>query len=132
MDRLTRRVFLAGGLSVSAVAAVDRLISAQTPVALPADLSIAMVETTMRRVPDASALGKWGYQQALFLYGAFLVFKRTNDARYLTYIRSWADANVDKDGTINRQIDALDYMLPGRLMLQLYKETGDQRYATAA
>jgi unsaturated rhamnogalacturonyl hydrolase len=130
MDRSTRRVFVAGGLSV---AALNRLrLFAQAPVALPADLSVAMVETTMRRFPDASTLGTWGYQQALFLFGEFLVYKRTHDARYLTYIRSWADANVDKDGAIDRPIDSLDYMLPGRLMLQLYKETGDQRYAAAA
>jgi unsaturated rhamnogalacturonyl hydrolase len=133
MEPWTRRAFLQAGVSASAVGALNVFaLCAQTPTPLPADLSVALVETTMRRYPEAASLGRWGYQQALFLYGGFLVYKRSSDPRYLAYIRSWADANVDKDGAINRQIDALDYMLPGRLMLQLFKQTGDQRYATAA
>jgi unsaturated rhamnogalacturonyl hydrolase len=98
----------------------------------PADLSRATVETTMRRIPAATDLGKWGYQQALFLSSELLVYKRTGDKRYLDYVKSWADAHVDPDGKIDRSIDALDYILPGSLMLTLYKETGDKRYAIAA
>jgi unsaturated rhamnogalacturonyl hydrolase len=99
---------------------------------LPADLSQAVVETTMRRIPVATDLGRWGYQQALYLYAEYVVYKRTGDKRYLEYVKTWADAHVDADGKIDRNIDALDYMLPGKLMLALYKETGDKRYAIAA
>jgi unsaturated rhamnogalacturonyl hydrolase len=104
--------------------------AAATP--LPSDLSQAIVETTMHRVPAAVDLGRWGYQQSLYLYAEYMVYKRTGDKRYLDYVKSWADAHVDPNGKIDRNIDALDYMLPGKLMLVLYKETGDKRYAIAA
>ena len=60
---------------------------------LPGDLSVAMVETTMRRLPEPSDLGRWGYQQALYLQGEYLVYKRTGDKRYLAYIKAWADTS---------------------------------------
>jgi hypothetical protein len=65
-----------------------------TPVAdgaessLPPDLSIALVETTMKAHPVAASLGKWGYIPALYLYGEMLVYRRTGDARYLNYVRT--------------------------------------------
>jgi unsaturated rhamnogalacturonyl hydrolase len=111
-------------------------VTASTPVAsgtpLPADLSKAVVETTMRTYPSATELGKWGYTQALYLYGEYLVYERTHDPRYLAYIKSWADAHVDARGKIDRQINALDYMLPGNIMLILYRETGEAKYKAAA
>jgi unsaturated rhamnogalacturonyl hydrolase len=133
---------LARSLATSVVVSIVHLAVAQgalspsapqsesTP--LRADLSRAVVETTMLRIPDATGLGKWGYQQALYLYSELRVYKRTGDKRYLDYVKSWADAHVDTNGKIDRSIDALDYMLPGNLMLALYKETSDKRYAIAA
>jgi unsaturated rhamnogalacturonyl hydrolase len=124
-------VFSVGSMPVANSAMLNP--SAQTAaMPLPADLSQAIVETTMRRVPVATDLGRWGYQQALYLYAEYLVYKRTGDKRYLDYVKTWADAHVDANGKIDRNIDALDYMLPGKLMLALYKETGDKRYAVAA
>jgi len=99
---------------------------------LPADLSKAVVDSTMREHPSATGLGKWGYTQALYLYGEYLVYERTHDSRCLTYIKSWADAHVDAQGKVDRQINALDYMLPGNIMLILYHETGEEKYKTAA
>lgn len=107
-------------------------ISAKHIAELPADLSKAVVETTMRTHPQATELGKWGYTQALYLYGEYLVYERTHDPRYLAYIKSWADANVDAQGHIDRKITALDYMLPGNIMLILYHETGEAKYKAAA
>jgi len=104
----------------------------QLPAPLPSDISVALVETTMRSHPDATSLGKWGYIPALYLSGEYLVYKRTGDARYLAYIRSWADAHVDAQGKIDNALNALDYMLPGNLMLDLYKETGLEKYKIAA
>jgi unsaturated rhamnogalacturonyl hydrolase len=49
------------------------------------------------------------------------------------YVRSWADAHVDESGKIDNNINALDYMmLPGNLMLALYRETGAEKYKVAA
>ena len=46
--------------------------------------------------------------------------------------KSWIDLHIDDKGTINRPINALDYMLPGNLLLILYKETKQEKYKLAA
>lgn len=121
------------GIAVSAGAQIN---SADSPsrktVQLPADISKAVVETTMKDHPSATELGNWGYTQALYLYGEYLVYERTHDPRYLAYIKSWADAHVDAQGKIDKPINALDYMLPGNVMLVLYHETGEAKYKAAA
>src|SRR4051794_28122812 len=80
---------LALGLFAS-VAAVVAAPSAQAAAPTPdsklsTDWSKAMVESTMQRLtPDK--LGPWSYTEGLYLYGEYLVFKRTGDRRYLDYI----------------------------------------------
>src|SRR6266550_1343697 len=87
------------------------------------DWSKAIVESTIKRYPTAESLKGWGYAKSLYLYGEYLVYLRTHDKRYLDHMKAWIDLHVDDKGTINRPIDALDYMLPGNLCLILYKET---------
>src|SRR5260370_22559295 len=82
------------------------------------DWSKAVVEATMKLNPD---LGSWGYAKALYLFGQYLVWKRTGDPRYLQYIKTWVDAHVSNGGDIDRNLDVLDYMLPGNLLLVLYQ-----------
>jgi unsaturated rhamnogalacturonyl hydrolase len=88
-----------------------------SPVARPdkalskTDWSKAMVESTIKRFPTADSLKGWGYAKSLYLYGQYLVYLRTHDPRYLDHVKAWIDLHVDDQGTINRPIDALDYML---------------------
>lgn len=96
------------------------------------DWSLSLVDSTMRRIPDPRDLGGWGYAISLYLYGQFLVYNRTKKEKYLNYIRGWVDKHVNAEGVIDRQISALDYMLPGNLLLVLYSETKDERYRKAA
>jgi unsaturated rhamnogalacturonyl hydrolase len=106
------------------------------------DWSVAMVESTMKRYPTAKDLGSWGYAKSLYLYGQYLVYKRTGDPRYLKYVKDWIDMHVDEQGVVRsanaqgeiREIkfDNLDSMLPGNLLLLLYHETKDQKYKLAA
>ena len=97
------------------------------------DWSKAMVESTMKRYPTAQDLGAWGYAKSLYLYGEYLVWKRTGDKRYLQYIKDWIDSHVDAEGNVTNtdkdgkkseiKFDNLDSMLPGNLLLLLYQET---------
>jgi unsaturated rhamnogalacturonyl hydrolase len=100
--------------------------------AAPTDWSVSMVESTMKRYPTADSLKGWGYAKSLYLYGVYLVYLRTRDRRYLDHVQSWIDLHIDDKGTINRPINALDYMLPGNLLLILYKETKQEKYKLAA
>lgn len=76
------------------------------------DWSKLVVESTMKRFPTAESLKGWGYAKSLYLYGQYLVYLRTKDRRYLEHVKAWVDLHVDEKGTINRPINALDYMLP--------------------
>lgn len=96
------------------------------------DWSCMVIAATMDRKPDPAQLGGWTYAIALYCYGMYLVYLRTGDKGYLIYIQGWIDKHVDESGAIDRKITALDYMLPGNVLLLLYKETGHQKYKTAA
>src|SRR5438552_17271300 len=96
------------------------------------DWSKAVVESTIKRYPTAESLKGWGYAKSLYLYGEYLVYLRTHDKRYLDHMQAWIDLHIDDQGTINRAINALDYMLPGNLLLILYQETRQQKYQLAA
>lgn len=96
------------------------------------DWSKAVVDSTIKRFPTADSLKGWGYAKSLYLYGQYLVYLRTHDQRYLDHLKAWIDLHIDDQGTINRPIDALDYMLPGNLLLILYKETKQEKYQLAA
>lgn len=124
-------------LSVVLCAMTPRIAAQRTAVAraersLPPDLSVAVVEETIKDHPTPASLGKWGYTAGLTLYAMNKVYQRTHDPRYLRYIQAWADAHVNAQGEIDHPIDALDDMLPGMLMVSLYRETGELRYKLAA
>src|SRR3954467_12743622 len=97
--------------------------TAQPIAMVPTDGAGAVVESTIKRNPTGESFKGWGYAKALYLYGQYLVYLRTKDRRYLNHIQSWVDQHIDEKGTINRPINSLDYIMPGNLLLILYKET---------
>ena len=117
-------------------------LSTISPPAEAVDWSKAMVDSTMKRFNTAKDLGSWGYAKSLYLYGEYLVWKRTRDPRYLQYIKDWVDSHVDANGVVTNTnaegksseiaFDNLDSMLPGNLLLMLYQETKDPKYKLAA
>ena len=104
---------------------------ARTDAPAPADWSAAVVESTMHRHSPGS-VGGWSYTTGLYMYGQYLVYQRTHDARYLTYIKNWADRFVDSSGKIGQSFTNLDSMESGNVLLLLAKETGQSRYRIAA
>jgi unsaturated rhamnogalacturonyl hydrolase len=95
------------------------------------DWSVAVVESTMQRYTPAT-FGNWGYTRGLFLYGQYLVYKRTGERKYLDYIKAWYDRFVKPDGTMDRTFTNLDAMRSGQMFPLLHSETGDVRYRTAS
>jgi unsaturated rhamnogalacturonyl hydrolase len=117
--------------------ATEKLPALQTPGpghqdATNVDWSKSVVESTMKRYPNPAELGSWGYAKALYLFGEYLVWKRTGDPRYLQYVKGWVDSHVDAQGNIDHNLDALDFMLPGNLLVLLYQETKEEKYKLAA
>ncbi|MFE9360757.1 glycoside hydrolase family 105 protein [Streptomyces olivaceoviridis] len=95
------------------------------------DWSTAVVDSTMARYTP-STIGGWSYPVGLYLYGQYLTYRRTHDARYLTYIKSYVDRFVKSDGSIDQSFNSLDSMQAGRLLVILHHETGQDRYLQAA
>jgi unsaturated rhamnogalacturonyl hydrolase len=123
----TRRSILLGGAGAAfALPALGSPANAILP-----DWSIELVDSTMARFTPAT-LGGWDYTRGLYLYGQYLVYKRTGNPAYFTYIKSWVDRFVDGNGNINNAFNNLDAMRSGVLLPILHRETGQQRYKTAA
>lgn len=91
-----------------------------------------VVDSTLTRMPDPHQFGSWSYPRGLYLFGQYMVYKRTGDKRYLQYIQDWVDTHVDAQGHPDKQIRALDDVLAANLLVVLYHETHEDRYKLAA
>lgn len=103
-------------------------------------LSVRLAHSEMARVPDASRLDfqpapKWDYASAVELLGMLRVSEQYGDASLEAYIKQWADTMVAADGTIRGYKPEkynIDHVCPGKLLLELYRLTGEPRFKTAA
>ncbi|AOR31107.1 glycosyl hydrolase [Streptomyces fodineus] len=137
MTRRRLRMALAAALVTATLTALPAAVppaSAAPALSAPAaarDWSTAVVDSTMARyTPDT--IGGWSYPVGLYLYGQYLVYRRTHDPRLLAYIKAYFDRFVHSDGTIGQSFDSLDSMQAGRLLVILHHETGQDRYRKAA
>lgn len=131
---LTTLVLTAATLTVLPAAAPPPTAPAATTAPRPAtatDWSVAVVDSTMARYTPTT-IGNWSYPVGLYLYGQYLTYLRTHDARYLTYLKEYVDRFVRSDGSMDQAFNSLDSMQAGRLLVILHRETGDDRYRTAA
>ncbi|MEU1033201.1 glycoside hydrolase family 105 protein [Streptomyces mirabilis] len=138
MRRRLRAALMAGVLTTAGLTTVAATAPPaplpQAPVGRPAaaqDWSVALIDSTMARYTP-STIGGWSYPVGLYLYGQYLTYQRTHDARYLTYIKSYVDRFVSSDGSIGQSFNSLDSMQAGRLLTILHHETGQDRYRKAA
>ncbi|MGW3977870.1 glycoside hydrolase family 88/105 protein [Streptomyces mirabilis] len=138
MRRRLRAALMAGVLTTAGLTTVAATAPPtplpRGPVGRPAaaqDWSVALIDSTMARYAP-STIGGWSYPVGLYLYGQYLTYQRTHDARYLTYIKSYVDRFVSSDGSIGQSFNSLDSMQAGRLLTILHHETGQDRYRKAA
>jgi unsaturated rhamnogalacturonyl hydrolase len=107
--------------------------------------SVRMADSVLARNPDPTTLEradpktppKWSYATAFEVQAIGELGARTGDKRYLDYARQFMQAFVDDHGKIvspTYKPDAakLDDIEPGRLLLLLYRQTGEQPWLTAA
>lgn len=103
---------------------------------------VKIVESTLSFYPDPATFtiispDSWNYEHGFFLNAMFEVWQRTQNPRYLQYIQDWTDRFLTAEGRIredkyNVEKYRLDDILPGRLCLFLYAQTGDEKYKVAA
>jgi len=78
---------------------------------------------------------RWTYEHGLVLKGIERVWAKTHKKEYLDFIQQNIDHFVAGDGSIRTYSPDnynLDNILPGRMLLFLYKTTGNDKYRKAA
>ena len=78
---------------------------------------------------------RWTYEHGLVLKGIERVWAKTHKKEYLDFIQQNIDHFVAGDGSIRTYSPDnynLDNILPGRMLLFLYKTTGNEKYCKAA
>ncbi|MFD5844657.1 glycoside hydrolase family 88/105 protein [Streptomyces chartreusis] len=132
---LTATVLAAATLTAVPTATAGPAPAATAPAldtpAAAADWSVAVVDSTTARYTPTT-IGGWSYPVGLYLYGQYLVFRRTHNPLYLSYIKSYVDRFVAADGSMSQSFNNLDSMQAGRLLTILHHETGEDRYRVAA
>ncbi|MET0650612.1 MAG: glycoside hydrolase family 88 protein, partial [Pyrinomonadaceae bacterium] len=105
-----------------------------------APLSERMAATVMTTWKDSiksdpERPDRWTYEQGVTLTGIEAVWLNTGDGRYFEYIKHVLDRLIEEDGTIRtykKEDFNIDNVQPGRLLLTLYKVTGQDKYRKAA
>jgi unsaturated rhamnogalacturonyl hydrolase len=138
LTRVLPVVTVAGALVATAAIAPNALAGAGSPqsaeIAAADNFAYsALVADAEEKRASPTQLGGWGYTQGLFLWGTYLIYKRTGDKKYLTYMKSWADRFVDSSGHLNNSFSSLDSMRSGTVLIALAREyPNDSRYSKGA
>ncbi len=96
-------------------------------------------DSEMRRFPKAWQLdhGKhlfFGYAQGVGCCAMLQMWKKTGEERYFNYVKEWADSLINDKGEIHlykKETYNLDFINPGKVLFDLYKETKDKKYKLA-
>ena len=98
-----------------------------------------MADSEMARFPRAYQLdhGKrlfFGYAQGVGCCAMLKMWHATGESRYYDYVKQWADSLISEQGEIllyDRASYNLDFINSGKVLFDLYRQTGDQRYRKA-
>jgi unsaturated rhamnogalacturonyl hydrolase len=95
--------------------------------------SVRMADSLIQRHSPAAT--RWHYEDGLVLKAIDQVGRATGKSRYWHFVKDTIDLFVDQEGNIRTyhiQEYNLDQINPGKLLLRLYRDTGDERYKRAA
>ena len=96
-------------------------------------VSVQFSNSIMNRRPEVYA--NLGYVTGTVLKGFEMVWRHTGDQKYFDYIKNTVDASVAENGDIKgfrASKKSIDDAEEARILLILYKETGEKKYKIAA
>ncbi|MFC6998919.1 glycoside hydrolase family 88/105 protein [Rufibacter roseus] len=140
MKKITSYIALALLVLTSACSSSQTAIQSAIPSSTSGKpWSVWMADSEMKRSPqgwmiDFRPAPKWDYTQGLFASALERVWKKTGDQKYFTYIKAFADTMITENGTIKTYKKSdynIDRVNPGKFLITLYKETGQQKYKIA-
>lgn len=113
---------------------------ASLPAQAPAKWSARMAATLMQTYPDSvnydrSKPARWDYELGLYLYSLEQLWRQTGEGKYFRYIRQHMDGYIQNDGkirTYDPKVYNIDHITPGRALLLLWQQTGQEKYRVAA
>lgn len=96
-------------------------------------------DSEMRRFPQAWQLdhGKrlfFGYAQGVGNCAMLRMWKETGEQRYFDYVEQWGDTLINDNGEIHLyhvETYNIDYINSGKVLFDLYRETGNEKYKLA-
>ncbi|TCK98503.1 unsaturated rhamnogalacturonyl hydrolase [Natranaerovirga hydrolytica] len=95
--------------------------------------SVKTADSAIKANPDLS--DKWSHEYGVFFKAILEVWKNTKDHKYFNYIVKNNKQNIDENGHIKGydvEAYSLDNIVSGRILFDLYFETGDERFKKAA
>ncbi len=104
---------------------IDRLIADTTP-----DAPVWNIENIKHGKPPA-----WNYIDGCMMTSLYSIYKLTGNKKYLDFIDGFVDYYVFADGSIrgyDLETYNLDNINEGRILFDLYRETGKEKYRKAA
>lgn len=101
--------------------------------------SVRMAQSEMKRFPEPWMIEKakkprWGYTHALVVKSMLEECKHTGDSTYYHYAKIYADSLIDSNGRIKTMKYLsfnIDNVNGGKILFDLYKQTGEARYKVA-
>lgn len=110
-----------------------------TSVSYSQKTGVLFADSEMKRFPQAWQLdhGKrlyFGYAQGVGCTAMLQVWKETGDRKYFDYVEQWGDTIINDKGEIHLykvETYNVDYINSGKILFDLYKETGKEKYKLA-
>ena len=107
--------------------------------AIAQQTAIRFAESEMKRAPEAWQLdhGKrlyFGYAQGVGCTAMLHMWKETGDEKYFNYVEEWADTLINEQGEIHLykvETYNVDYINSGKVLFDLYEQTGKEKYKRA-
>lgn len=99
-----------------------------------------MADSDQKRFPDAAMLDwtkepKWSYTQGLVTLANQKLYAYTKEQKYWDYGYNYANKMIEADGSILGGYDMekynLDLVNSGKILFEIYKQTGDERFKKA-
>lgn len=96
-------------------------------------------DSEMARFPEAYRLDHgnrlfFGYAQGVGCCAMLKMWKKTGERRYFDYVEQWADSLINDKGEIllyHVETYNIDYINSGKVLFDLYRETGKEKYKIA-
>lgn len=107
--------------------------------AIESPIYVQMADSDIKRNPDPRYLDfrdrpKWEYTNGLIMTAMMKVYKKTDNDKYLNYALYYADSMISDDGNIvtyKKSDYNIDRVNPGKFLMEIYKETGNETYKRA-